>query len=166
MSVINPNPQPTYPTTQVLTRTVTVTLNPIVTASSAYASGNSVGGKLSFNNILGPQQSGVVQSLTITSKSSQTTGYKLYLFASNPGNSTITDKATPTLNAADVPSLVDVIILGNADNTLTATINVTDGISRAVVAPTSNLYGILVTTGTPTYTLASDIFISLTVMQD
>jgi hypothetical protein len=96
----------------------------------------------------------------------QTTGYKLYLFNDIPGSTTIADKATPSLNAADLPKLLDVITLGSADSILGKTINVTDSIGRAYVSTTQSIYGILVTTGTPTYTAATDVIITLTVLQD
>lgn len=166
MSTVNPTPQTSYPTQQILTRTATVQVQPIITASSAYTANNCVGGKLTFSNIFGSQQSGVVQNITVTCKTAQTSGYKLYLFSDNPSNTTITDKATPTLSVLDVPKLVDVITLGTADSTLTPTINVTDNIGRAVVSTTTNLYGILLTTSTPTYVASTDLFVSLTVLQD
>lgn len=167
MSVLNPNPQTTYPAHHVMTRTAQVQLQPLVTASSAYTALNCVGGRLVFANVAGPQQSGVVQSVTVTCKTVQTTGYKLYLFTGNPSFTTITDKATPTLNANnDIQHLMDVITLGSADSSLTGTINVTDNIGRAFVSKDQNLYGILVTNATPTYTATRDVFVTLTVLQD
>lgn len=166
MSVLNPNPQATYPAQHVMTRTAQVQLNPLVTASSAYTALNCVGGKLVFANIAGPQQSGVVQSVTVTCKTTQTTGYKLYIFTGNPGTTTITDKTTPTTSNTDLPYLMDVITLGSVDSSLTGSINTTDNIGRAFVSQDQNLYGILVTNATPTYTAARDIFVTLTVLQD
>jgi len=166
MSVLSPIPQASYPATMVITRTVTVQVQPTITASSAYVANNCVGGKLTFSNILGQQQSGVVQNITVACKTAQTTGYKLYLFTANPSNTTITDKATPTLSVLDLPNLVDVITLGASDSTLTPTLNVADNIGRAVVSSTTNLYGILLATGTPTYTTNDAIFVTLTVLQD
>jgi hypothetical protein len=125
-----------------------------------------VGGLIKFNNITGPQQSGVVQSLTVQCQSSQTTGYKLYLFNDTPSSTTIADKATPTLSALDLPKLMTVITLGSADSTIGKTINVTDSIGRSFTTTTQSLYGILVTTGTPTYTAVTDVSVVLTVMQD
>ena len=99
-------PQQNYPTHNIVTRTVQVLLNPTVTASSGYAANNSVGGLLKFSNIAGPQKSGVIQSFFVNCKSVQTTTYKLYVFNSLPGFTTITNKATPTLNANDLPFLI------------------------------------------------------------
>ncbi len=166
MSVLNPNLQTTYPAHHVMTRTAQVQLNPLVTASSAYTALNCVGGKLVFANVAGPQQSGVVQSVTVTCKTTQTTGYKLYIFTGNPGTMTITDKATPTTSNNDLPYLMDVITLGSVDSSLTGSINVTDNIGRAFVSQDQNLYGILVTNATPTYTATRDVFVTLTVLQD
>lgn len=166
MAQSNPN-KLTYPVNQVVTRTASVTLIPTITASSAYASNNCVGGKLTFANIAGSQQSGVVQSIHVATKSVQTGGYKFYLFNNNPGSTTFTDKANTSINAADIPSLIGVYTLGSADNSLgTVTIQVLDNIGKAFVATTPNLYGELMTTGTPTYASASDVIITLTVMQD
>ena len=165
MPAFQPN-QTTAPQTFVVTRTAQVTVPLTVTASSAYVANNSVGGLIRFRNITGPQQSGVVQNVTVLSQSVQTTGYKLYLFNDAPGSTTVTDKATPSLNAVDLPKLLDVITLGTADSTLGKTINITNNIGRAYIATTQTLYGILVTTTTPTYTAATDVIITLTVLQD
>ena len=158
--------QATAPQHFIYTRTAQVTVPLTVTASSAYVANNSVGGLIKFNNIAGPQQSGVVQNITVQCQSSQSTGYKLYLFNDNPSSTTIADKATPSLNAVDLPKLLDVITLGSADSMLGKTINVTDNIGRAFQATTQTLYGILTTTATPTYTAATDVTVVLTVMQD
>jgi len=159
--------QQTAPQQFIYTRTAQVTVPLTVTASSAYVANNSVGGLIRFNNIGGPQQSGIIQNVTVLCQSSQSaTGYKLYLFNDNPSSTTIADKATPTLNAADLPKLFDVITLGTADITLGKTISVTNSIGRAFIAPTQTLYGVLMTTGTPTYTAVTDVSIVLTLLQD
>jgi hypothetical protein len=143
-----------------------VQLIPTITASSAYVANNSVGGKLTFANVAGAQQSGIIQNITVASKSAQTTGYKLYIFTGNPTVTTIADKATPALSNTDLPYLMDVFTLGSSDSTLGPTINVLDNIGRAFVSQNQNLYGILVTNATPTYTTSTDIFVTLTVLQD
>ena len=166
MAQSNPN-KLTYPVNQIVTRTAAVQLNPTVTPSSAYASNNCVGGLLTFNGIAGPQQSGIVQNLHVNIKSVQAGGFKFYLFNNNPGSTTIRDKANTSINAADIPSLIGVYTLGTADNSLgTTTIQVLDNIGKAFTASTPNLYGQLMTTGTPTYATSSDVFVTLTVLQD
>jgi hypothetical protein len=103
----------------------------------------------------------------VNAKSVQTTGYKFYLFNKNPGATTVTDRANTAINAADIPSYIGVYTLGAADTSLgTATINILDNIGKAFVASTPNLYAILTTSATPTYTSTSDLFVTLTVLQD
>ena len=165
MPAFQPN-QTTAPQTFVVTRTAQVTVPLTVTASSAYVANNSVGGLIRFRNITGPQQSGIVQNVTVLSQSVQTTGYKLYLFNDIPGSTTVADKATPSLNAVDLPKLLNVITLVSADSTIGKTINVTNGIGVGFITTTQTLYGVLVTTGTPTYTSTTDVSVTLTVLQD
>jgi hypothetical protein len=165
MPAFQPN-QTTAPQTFVVTRTAQVTVPLTVTASSAYVANNSVGGLIRFRNITGPQQSGVVQNVTVLCQSVQTTGYKLYLFNDAPGSTTVADKATPSLNAADLSKLLSVTNLGAADSILGKTINSTTSIGLGFNTTTQTLYGILLTTGTPTYTAATDVSIMLTVLQD
>lgn len=159
-------PQQNYPTHNIITRTVQIVLNPTVTASSAYAAGNSVGGLLKFTNIAGPQKSGVIQSFFVNCKTAQTTTFKLYVFNALPAFTTITNKATPSLNANDVPYLIGVYTTGSSDSTLTATINLLDAIGKSFTSYSSDLYGILVCVSTPTFNAASDVFVGLSVLQD
>jgi hypothetical protein len=165
MPTFQPN-QTTAPQTFVVTRTAQVTVPLTVTPSSAYVANNSVGGLIRFRNITGPQQSGIVQNVTVLSQSVQTTGYKLYLFNDIPERTTVTDKVTPSLNAVDLPKLLNVITLGSADSTIGKTINVTNGIGVGFIATTQTLYGVLVANSTPTYTAATDVSVTLTVLQD
>lgn len=149
------------------TRTSQIQVNPTITASSQYTAGNVVGGLLTFAAAVDAQLSGVLLSVTVVAKSAQTTGYKLYLFSQNPTNSTWTDKTAPAINVADLPYLIDVVTLGGSDSGLgTMTINATDGINRSLVLGTTSLYGILVCTGTPTYTSTTGLFITVSVLKD
>ena len=149
------------------TRSSQIQVNPTITSGSAYAAGNCVGGKLTFASALGAQLSGTLQNITIASKSVQTAGFKLYLFSTNPTNTTFTDKAAVSLNAADLPYLMDIIPIQYYDSGLgTMTIYPVDGAGRTLVGATTSLYGVLVTTGTPTFTSTTDLYITLTIMQD
>ena len=46
------------------------------------------------------------------------------------------------------------------------TIYPVDGAGRTLVGATTSLYAVLVTTGTPTFTSTTDLYITLTIMQD
>lgn len=147
--------------------TASVTVTPTVTASSAYTAGNEVGGLLAFANAVGTALGGIVQSITVTSKSVQTTAFKLYLFSANPTNSTWTDKAAPAINAADLPSLLGVYTIGAADSGLgTMTVWNLDGVSKSFRSSTTSLYGVLVAIGTPTFASTSDVSVTVSALKD
>ena len=116
-----------------------------------------------------PAFSGVLQSIHITSKAVQTGSVKMYIFTSNPTNSTWTDNTTPSINASDIPFLVGEYTLGATDSGLgTNTIYTLDGIAKSFQIPSSNttLYGIMVTPGAVTPASTSDYTVNLTVIQD
>jgi hypothetical protein len=144
----------------------------ITGSTSAYSAGDVVGGVLTFSNALNGLGQAVIQSLTLRSKSVQTAGFKLYVFSANPSNTTWTDNAAPSLNAADLPSLLGVYSLTTADSGLgTMTIYNLDGIGKTVEVndlsvntPARDLYGVIVTTGTPTLTTATDLTVNFSTL--
>jgi len=151
----------------ILGRTSRIMVTPTVTASSAYTAGYEVGGLMTFSNVFGSADSGILQSIRVKCKSVQTTGLKLYLFTTNPTNSTWTDKAAPAINAADIAGLTGPFALSSPDSGLgTETTWELDGIGAAYVSDNTNLYGVLVCTGTPTFTSTSDVSVSLVTLQD
>ena len=151
----------------VLGRTSKVAVTPTVTASSAYAAGNEVGGLMTFANVFDAANSGILQSITVKCLSVQTTPLNLYLFTTNPTNSTWTDKTGPAINAADIPYMRGPFTFGYPDSGLgTCTIWELDAIAAAIVASSTSLYGILTCTATPTFASTSGITVSLTVLKD
>ena len=150
------------------TSSAQIQVNPTI-STSAYTANNVVGGKLTFAGILrAPTQSGVLQSISIVSKSVQTTGYKVYLFNNNPSNTSWVDHSAPAINAADLPYLIGVYTLGNADSGLgTMTVNVLDNVGQSLYSSGgTSLYAIVTCTGTPTYTSTTDLYITLSVLRD
>ena len=149
------------------TSSATVTLNPTVTASSAYSSGNEVGPLLSFSSAFRAANSGVLESIAISVKSTQSNAYKLYVFSANPSNSTWSDKTTPAINAADKGLLLGVYSLANYDNGMgTSTVYNLDGIGKQITSSSTTLYAVLVTTSAVTFASTSDVFVSVGVLQD
>lgn len=152
----------------VLGRTGQPAVTPTVTASSAYTAGNLVGGLMTFSNSF-VNTSGVLQSIVIKCKSVQTTAFKLYLFSQQPTNTTWTDKTAPAINALDLPYLIDFFIFAAPDSGLgTMTIYSQDGLGKSVAntASGTQLYGVLVAVGTPTFTSTSDVSVALGIIQD
>jgi hypothetical protein len=137
-------------------------VTPTITASS-YSSLQIIGGKMTF--AVGGQGSGVLQSIKVTAKSIQSCGLKLYIFDSNPSNSTWTDRTSPAINAADVAALRSTFDLSIYDNGLgTMTIWLYEGIGMSFVG--ANLYGILLMSGSGTFSSTSDINVKLGIMCD
>lgn len=148
-------------------KTAKVTVTPTVTASSAYASGNVVGGKLTFSSALLTAGSGVLESIWVSITTAITATFVLAIFDTNPTNSTWTDKSAAAINASDIPFLVGIYTLATAQSNLgTHTIYNLDGIGKAINAGATTLYGVLVTTGTPTFGSTSAVKISIGILQD
>lgn len=139
-----------------------ISIVPTVTAG-AYAAGNEVGGLLTFYVGTG----GVLQSIHIDINSVQTATFKLYLFGRNPSNTVWTDKSTPSVNALDAPHLAGVYTLSTADSGLgTHSVYNLDGIGKALSSVDGNVYGVLVTTGTPTFASTTDVKVALAYLKD
>lgn len=144
------------------------TVTPTLTASSAYTAGNCVGGLLTFTGMV-RRVSAILQSIHVSCKTVQTGGLKLYMFNSNPSATTFTNKTAPSLNAADVAKCIGVFTLSTPDNGLgTHTVWNLDGIGKAFVLPTAGapLYGLLVTSGTPTFGSTSDVVVNVITLAD
>ena len=162
--------QPLPAGTNVLGGVTTQTSSTLVTptiSTSAYTAGYVLGGVLSFANAFGALLSGVLQSLHVAAKSVQTTGIKAYVFNANPGSSTFTDHAAPSINSADIGKLVGVYTLGAADSGLgTHTVWALDGIGKAIVSTSTTLYVVLIAVATPTFASTSDISVTAAILKD
>jgi hypothetical protein len=147
-------------------KTGKISVSPTVTAA-AYATGNIVGGKMTFSAALLTAGSGVLESITLKIKTVQTATFTLALFDSNPTNSTWTDKTASAINAADIPFHIGNFILNGPSSVLgTETIYNLNGIGKAINAGASTLYGVLVVTGTPTFGSTTDISVVIEILQD
>lgn len=155
---------------QIVSTTGQPSVTPTVTASSAYTTGNIVGGLMTFTNAFATgATSGVLQSIVIRSKSVQTATFKLYVFSQQPTNTTWTDKTAPSINSLDLPYLIDYFIFAAPDSGLgTMTIYTQDGLGKSLVntAGTTSLWAVLVVVGTPTFSSTSDISVTLGILQD
>src|SRR5882724_1748220 len=75
---------------------------PLITAGSQYLAGQIIGGLMTFPVATG---AGRLESISVTCKSAQTTGLKIYLFDTNPAATTWTDKTVPAIKPADAGSV-------------------------------------------------------------
>lgn len=135
-----------------------VTVAQTVTASSAYASGNCVGGLMT---IAGIPASGFLQSVVVNSKSAQTAAIDIIFLNANPVNSTVTDKTAVAVAVADFADIAAVAHVVDWTNTGTTSVGQAVGLAAEYVLATGTTgYAIAVTRGTPTFTATTDISIT------
>lgn len=138
---------------------------PVVTASSAYASGNAVGGLLTFRSIALPNSGGRIEEVTLYAKSAQTAEVDfVWCGLNNPSASTITDKTAVSIAAADFAKCRVIAQLTNWQSLGTVSV----ATSGQIASPFSINggvpgYGFLVTRGAPTFSSTSDLQVSLRV---
>lgn len=147
---------------------VTVTVAQTVTAASAYASGNAVGGLITFAAAARVAAgSGLIQSIVVNSKSLQSTQMDLVVFSANPTGSTCTDKNAVAVAAADFDKVLGVAHI--TDWTALGTPSAGQAQNLAMpfaLSAGTTLYGCLVTRSTPTFTATTDISVSLRVIRN
>lgn len=142
-----------------LNKTVRAIAAPAVTASSAYATGNAAGGKLTLAQAM-DGGTATLQSLTLSDKSNSKVAMDVLLF--NQSFTPTADKSAIAISAADMLNCVGVISIATTD---WATI----GSSANAVATKANinlrmagsidnaLYAQIVVRGTPTFGTTSDL---------
>ena len=141
---------------------------PTITAGSAYAANNCVGGLLSFVNVVNAAApSGVLESIALKIKSTQSVGFVLDLFEAQPAT-TFTDKTTAAIVAADSFLRIGSYALTNNDSGLGAnsTLYTLDNVGKAITLSGTTLYGVLRVTGAATFPSAADIQVSVVILRD
>lgn len=150
--------------------TLEVTVTPTVTASSAYAAGDEVGGLMTFTGlVLQPKLSGRIDTIWLTSKTVQTAEFDVYICNANPSNSTWADKTVPSINVADVTKCGRPIPLtANYSGLGTHTSYIATGIGMSVVLPTTSLYVVLITPQIPSaeFGSTSDLTLGIDMIPD
>lgn len=153
---------------------VSPSANPTLTASSAYAANNVVGGLQTvsiFRNTTHP--SGLLNWASVMSKGGQTTSITIWGFEKSP-TSTCTDKSAFVLATADLPYLIPgfpitmALAATNSQTPTTASYGIVPPVSTINVdsALTTNLYFCATTSGTPTFATTSDLFFEYALIQD
>ena len=145
--------------------TTEVCVTPIVTAG-AYTAGYVVGGLITLPGAFLSANSGVLQSVRLTSKSAQTAEFDVTFFSAQPAT-VFTDKAAPSIAAADVALVQPPIKLTGASTGLgTGTTYGADAISRPINEVGSSAYALITTTGTPTFASTSDVQLCAAWLED
>jgi hypothetical protein len=142
----------------------------LTSSTSLYLSGYCLGGLQTLSNALrNTKLTGVLRSIQIGIKSSQSCGFSAYLFNTQPTNSTFTDHASPVIAAVDVPKLVaGPITLPNAGGLLgsSGSYSFLGNIEAVLQAASTTLYAVLVVTGLVTFLSTTDVQITYGIAQD
>jgi hypothetical protein len=130
--------------------------SPAVSAAT-YSAGNSVGGLIALPNAFSSANSGVLQSVRLTIKSTQTAEFDIVFFSAQP-STVFADKTTPALVASDAFLAQPPIKLTNNFSALgTDTVYGLDNIGRGIKEVGSTAYAVVISVGAPTFASASDI---------
>ena len=139
---------------------------PTVTSGSAYASGNAVGGLLSFGPgfLRTAGGGGILQSAVLFDKSGNNVAYDLFLFDSAP--TAPTDKAAYAIGTDLAKAIGSISFAGTVNGGTPGLINA-DGIGKAIKAASgTTIWGVLVTRGAPTFSGTADLSITLNLLAD
>lgn len=135
-------------------------------STTAYATGDTLGGKLSLTGaarVTGG--AGIIQSVTLHSKSNQTGAIDLLLFAADPTASTFTDNSPLALNAADFDKLIGVVHITDWTNLGTASIAQAQALGMPFdLASGTTIFAVLVARSTPTLASTSDLKLVVNVL--
>ena len=147
--------------TRVITASPTVDTN-------AYATGELVGGKLTFTG----SKAGFVVSAQITDLAAQAVDFDVVLFDANPSATTFTDQAAFDIADADIPKVIGVINFPStsrfafADNSVHFVGGLGIPFSGSMVSGNPTIYGALISRGTPTFAASTDVKVKLAISQD
>lgn len=142
--------------------TIITTVVPTVDTAGAYATGESIGGKLTFHTPPTFFQNARIRGVTIGDAAKQNSDLDIYFFEDNPSATTFTDQSTLDIDDADLPKIRHVVNLTAYDDTNDN--SVTGNVALDVpYDKTKTLYVAVVSRGTPTYVAATDLDVTVTV---
>ncbi|AKU43573.1 hypothetical protein CPT_Seuss47 [Caulobacter phage Seuss] len=136
--------------------TVVATAVPTIQAST-YASGNVVGSLMDLPGMgVSTSLDGLLQSVSLFSKTAQTAPMDLILFHTEPVTSFV-DKTVLALGVEDVDKILDVVPLTSWTNLGTPSISQAKGLSEPYRLATTTMHALLVARGSFTFGSTSDL---------
>lgn len=135
-------------------------------AATAHASGDCVGGKISFANAARDSGGGgTIQSVIVRDKAAQSVIYDLILFNADPSAATITDDAAFVFST-DLAKCIGHVPIDDL-STGTQGVLTASGVGlQFKLASGTTLYAALVTRGAPTYASPSDVEVEIVIIPD
>lgn len=145
-------------------KVVRLAVTPTVSTTPAYTAKDAVGALMTFSNAV--RASGGtcrLEAVQVVDKGQQMADLELVLF--DRTLTAPTDNAIFAPTDAELATCVGVVPIGGWSDL--STNSVADmAVGRSMVLNGTDLFGVLVTRGTPTYTATSDIVVTLTITQD
>lgn len=146
-------------------RTDVISLTPTI-STSAYTAADAVGGLLTFADATAKAgHTGVIQSVTIIDEAKQSAGLELALF-----DTTFTptaDNATFAPSDAVILTCIGIIPITTYYDFSVNSVGMAENIGLAFkTSGSANLFGQLLTRGTPTYAATNDLTVKLGILQD
>jgi len=137
---------------------------PTVSATPDYASGDAVGGIMTFAGVTrGDGGTAYITAALITCKAANTAQMDLFLFSASPSSSTVTDNAAFALHADDASNLIGVIPVSSWYSGGTPSVGFNDACRVPVQGQAADdIYGVLVARGAVNLASTSDISVFLT----
>lgn len=134
--------------------------------TAVYASGDDIGGKLTFTNaVCSTASTFSVVSVAIADKAAEAIAYDLVLFKSNPSLTTFSDNQALDIDDGDLAKVLPIINIATtdqftfADNSVSSLSSLRSG--GFVTATGGTLYGALVARGAADYDAVDDIIVTL-----
>jgi hypothetical protein len=149
-----------------LSNTVSPTMGTLT--AGAYAAADTIGAKLTLTSIVPiTAGSGTIQSVIVTSKSTQTFSPEVFFFNADPSSSTFTDNGVFTVNSADMPKLIGVATCDVVKALGTGSIHQSSntGLPFKLASGTS-AYAVIVTRVAVTLASTSDVVLQVNVLPD
>jgi hypothetical protein len=148
-------------------KVVRLAVTPTISTSPAYSLKDAVGGLMTFTNaVRASGGSGTLQAVQIEDKAQQLAALDLVLF--DRSITAPTDNAVFAPSDTELSQCVGHIPFLNADYADLSTNSVATrlGLGLSFVLNGTDLFGVLVARGTPTYASTTDIVVALTIIQD
>lgn len=140
-----------------------IVITPTLTVStSAYSAGDCVGGILTLPAALLPRTAGgTLVSLAVTDASDQKAALEVLVFDAEPSGGTYTDNGALALSAADLSHLLARVPVATSDYVTVGSVAVATvgAVNKALAAgaAVTDLYAVVMATGTPTYAAGTDL---------
>lgn len=148
--------------TKVVTPTITVD-------TSAYAAGDSIGGKITLTSAMRVSGgTGVLSGLMLIDRANQKPALEIFIFQEDPSAAAITDQAAFVFSTDDLKVIAKVVVAAGDWTTINskATAELAN-LNRFVAAVGSaNLYAAVVATGTPTFAASTNLQVRFKFLQD